>query len=125
MDLPDSLQPLIDYAVNVSINPAPESLSLRTRLAELLFMESLRCHVQQLSRKSGGWLAGLQHPLVRKALENLHAEPAHDWDVETLAARCASSRSHLAQEFKSVIGQAPMHYLVRCSRRPDAWPTVM
>ncbi len=113
VDLPDSLQPLIDYAVNVSVNPAPDSLSLRTRLAELLFMESLRCHVQQLSGETGGWLAGLQHPLVRKALEIMHAAPARNWDVETLAARCASSRSQLAREFKDVIGQAPMHYLTQ------------
>lgn len=111
--LPDRSRPLIEYAVQVTVNPAPDSLSLRTRLAELLFMEALRAHVRQLPESAGGWLAGLQHPRVRQVLETLHAAPADDWDVETLANRCGSSRSRLAREFKDVIGQAPMHYLAQ------------
>jgi AraC-like DNA-binding protein len=39
--------------------------------------------------------------------------PQTEWTAETLAERSACSRSVLAERFKAVIGEAPMHYLGR------------
>lgn len=102
---------LLDYAVSVTLSDAPGCPGLRTRLAELLFMEALCAHVRQLPQGTSGWLGGLRHPVVHQALRHLHQAPAADWSVDKLAAMSCSSRSFLAREFKEVIGQPPMQYL--------------
>jgi AraC family transcriptional regulator, alkane utilization regulator len=43
----------------------------------------------------------------------MHQAPREQWTVEALAERSACSRSLLAERFKAVIGEAPIHYLTR------------
>jgi AraC-like DNA-binding protein len=47
------------------------------------------------------------------ALSLLHARPEYSWNVGSLARQLGVSRSAFAQRFKSVVGEGPMHYLVR------------
>ena len=58
------------------------------RLSELMFVEVIRLHMDQLANNSTGWLAGLRDPLVGRALTLLHARPAHAW---TLGGACSAS----------------------------------
>ncbi|HEX6632798.1 MAG TPA: AraC family transcriptional regulator [Usitatibacter sp.] len=81
------------------------------RLAELLFVEGLREYVRSLPESQQGWLAGLRDPHVGRALALLHADPARDWAVETLAQETGLSRSALADRFVALIGEPPMQYL--------------
>ena len=81
------------------------------RLAELLFVEGLREYVRSLPESQHGWLAGLRDPHVGRALALLHADPARDWAVETLAQETGLSRSALADRFVALIGEPPMQYL--------------
>lgn len=106
-------QPLIHYSLNEALSDAPGAHSLRVRLAELMFLESLREYIRALPSDATGWLAGLRDPEVSKALHAMHERPQADWTVDALAERSASSRSVLAERFKAVIGEAPMHYLTR------------
>ena len=57
--------------------------------------------------------AALRDPLASKALCLMHESPHIEWTVEAMAERVACSRSLLAERFKTVIGEAPMHYLTR------------
>lgn len=81
------------------------------RLAELLFVEGIREYVRSLPESQQGWLAGLRDPHVGRALALLHADPARDWAVETLAQETGLSRSALADRFVALIGEPPMQYL--------------
>ncbi len=58
------------------------------------------------------WLA-CDDPVVVRALEHLHAEPAAPWTVESLARRVNLSRASLAARFRAGVGQSPMAYLAR------------
>lgn len=111
--LGDGAQPLIHYAISEALTDAPGAQSLRVRLAELMFLESLREYIRALPPDAAGWLAGLRDPQVGKALSAMHETPRMGWTVEALAERSACSRSILAERFKTVIGEAPMHYLAR------------
>ena len=111
--LGESAQPLVRYAVDEALSDAPGTASLRVRLAELMFLESLRGYIQTLPDSATGWLAGLRDPLVGRALQLMHEDPRAEWTVEALAERAACSRSFLAERFRNVIGEAPMHYLTR------------
>ena len=82
-----------------------------TRMAELMFVEVLRRHLEQLGPERTGWLAGLTDPVVGPALARLHENPAHPWTLPELAHSVASSRTVLAERFSHLVGMAPMQYL--------------
>jgi AraC-like DNA-binding protein len=84
-----------------------------TRLAELMFIEVVRQHLASLPAEQTGWLAGLRHPVVGKALALLHERPRHPWTLVELAGEVAASRSRLAECFTAIIGQPPIQYLAQ------------
>ncbi|WP_274517099.1 helix-turn-helix domain-containing protein [Thalassospira profundimaris] len=43
----------------------------------------------------------------------MHADPAHNWALETLARCSGMSRSAFAAKFKESVGESPMGYLTR------------
>jgi len=82
-------------------------------MAELMFIEVIRRHVEQLPPQHAGWLAGLKDPLVGPALSSLHEDPAHSWTLAELASTISSSRTVLAERFNQLVGMPPMLYLRR------------
>jgi len=89
----------------------PGVSSVITRLAEVLFIQSVRRHLERLPQDKTGWLAGLSDPLVGKALALLHSRSAHAWTLAELAKETNSSRSSLTKRFTELVGQPPMQYL--------------
>ena len=81
------------------------------RLSELMFVETIRHHLETLPPAEIGWLAGLRDPMVGQALAALHGEPSERWTVERLARVVGLSRSVLAERFMALVGQPPMLYL--------------
>jgi uncharacterized cupin superfamily protein len=79
---------------------APGTQALLGRLMELLFLGILRRHIAGLPAGSRGWFAALNDPVVGRALQLLHADPARRWTVDEIARRTGSSRTVLAGRFK-------------------------
>lgn len=113
VDLGSRVPALVSYAATQALEPVPGAAGLRARLAELLFMEALRRYMELLPPGSRGWLAGARDPLVGCALRHLHAKPGRPWSVAALAHATATSRSQLAERFRAVMGEPPMHYLTQ------------
>jgi len=105
----DWLTSSIRYASSESAR-SPE---LVARLAELLFAEAVRRHVDALPEGEGGWLAGLRDAHVSRALTLLHSRQAEPWTTEALARETGLSRSAFADRFTQLIGEPPMRYLAR------------
>jgi AraC-like DNA-binding protein len=89
----------------------PGSASQLERLTELMFVEVLRRHMEEMPLHESGWLAGLRDPFVGRTLQLIHEEPARDWSVESLSREVGRSRSALVERFTSLIGEPPMRYL--------------
>ena len=87
--------------------------SILNRLSELMFVEVIRLHMDQLASDNTGWLAGLRDPVVGRALTLLHARPSHAWTLEELASEAGASRSSLADHFAHLVGCAPIQYLTK------------
>jgi AraC-like DNA-binding protein len=83
------------------------------RLIELLFVQTVRSWVDAQPPSAGGWLVALRHPVIKRVLGEMHAEPARDWTVAELAARAGVSRSSLSALFRQMLGVPPMAYLAR------------
>jgi len=107
------LDQFIRFVTAETGNKRPGSQSVLNRLSELMFVEVIRLHMDQLANNSTGWLAGLRDPMVGRALTLLHARPAHAWTLEELATQAAASRSALADRFAQLVGCPPIQYLTQ------------
>lgn len=87
--------------------------TMLTRMAELMFVEVVRRHLETLVPEQAGWLAGLRDPVVGGTLSCLHAKPSHGWTLAALAREVGSSRTVLAERFSRLIGVPPMQYLTQ------------
>ena len=107
------LDQFIRFATAESGNKRAGSQSVLNRLSELMFVEVVRLHMDQLANNNTGWLAGLRDPLVGRALTLLHGRPSHAWTLEELASEAAASRSALADRFTQIVGCPPIQYLTQ------------
>jgi AraC-like DNA-binding protein len=89
------------------------SPTVLARLAELLFIEAVRRHVESLPAQEHGWVEGLRDPIVSRALALLHGPGAHRWTADSLAREAGASRSAFAERFRAVMGEPPMRYLAQ------------
>lgn len=80
------------------------------RICEALFIQIMRSNTA-LQNNDTGFLSALYDPSLNHALQCIHEHPAHNWTVESLAARCNVSRSAFASRFQQKIGIAPIAYL--------------
>jgi AraC-like DNA-binding protein len=87
------------------------SVTLVSKLSELLFIEAVRQYVEELPVEQRGWLAALRDPIVGRALGLLHSRHNEAWTAEGLARDVGLSRSAVADRFTALIGQPPMQYL--------------
>lgn len=87
--------------------------TMLTRMAELMFVEAIRRHIEQLPPQHTGWLAGFNDAVVGPALNQLHSQPAYPWTLAGLARTIATSRTVLAERFSQFVGVPPMLYLTR------------
>jgi len=99
------------FAAAESAARRPGSEALLERLSEMMFVDAIRRHVEQLPPETTGWLAGLRDRYVGRALALLHERPAAPWTIEDLSSQVGLSRSALHERFVALIGQPPVQYL--------------
>jgi AraC-like DNA-binding protein len=104
---------LLRMGVRESSSERPGSASTLAKLTELIFVEAMRTHVENLPAEGKGWLAGVRDVQVGRALSLMHSNPDKAWTVDTLARESAISRSALAERFTALVGESPMKYLTR------------
>jgi AraC-like DNA-binding protein len=107
------LESSLRFATEEAASARAGSATVLAKLAELLFVEAVRCYVDAMPEDRKGWLAGLRDRFVARALALMHMKPAQDWTVEALADRVGISRSALAQRFTDLLGVPPMQYLAQ------------
>ena len=88
--------------------------ALLAKLAEALFIETLRCYMAELPRRRTGWLAAARDSAVGRALGAIHREPGRAWTVASLAQQAGVSRSVFAERFTRLLGESPLTYVARC-----------
>ncbi|RZL94739.1 MAG: AraC family transcriptional regulator [Variovorax sp.] len=102
---------LVEFALCELRERRSGSREVLLRLSELMFIETVRCHLASALEAEAGWFVGLRDPMVARVLARLHAEPERGWTLDALADDVAASRSVLAERFTRLVGQPPMHYL--------------
>lgn len=82
-------------------------------LAHLMLLQAFRLHLSRQASDRVGLLYALADPHLGKAIEAMHADPAHRWTLAELAGRAGLSRSIFAQRFRERVGETPIGYLTR------------
>ncbi|HEX6940488.1 MAG TPA: cupin domain-containing protein [Longimicrobiales bacterium] len=72
------LEMTLRYAIEEAEGRRPGSPAMLARLAELLYLEVPRQYMRRLPDDRTGWLAGVRHPEVGRALRLLHEQPERD-----------------------------------------------
>ncbi len=91
----------------------PGQSILLSRMAEALFIESIRRYMQSLPSEQTGWLVAARDPIVGRVLAHVHRESHRRWSVAELARAAGSSRSIVAGRFRALLGESPIAYLSR------------
>ena len=107
------LESSLRFATEQATSSHPGSATVLAKLAELVFVQSIRCYIDTLPDDHKGWLAGLRDRFIARALTLIHERPAHPWTVEDLASRVGMSRSGFARRFGDLLGVPPMQYLAQ------------
>lgn len=102
---------VIDQAACESAERRAGADAVLERLAEMMFVDTVRRYLDDLPAEARGWLAGLRDRQVGRALALLHADPARGWTIDELGRQVGLSRSALHERFVQFLGQPPMHYL--------------
>lgn len=82
------------------------------RLIEIIIIQLLRDLMDE-NRLQVGLFAGLADSKLAKAINVIHAEPAHDWTLNSLASVAGMSRARFATKFRDIIGVTPGNYLAQ------------
>jgi AraC-like DNA-binding protein len=90
-----------------------KSPAILAKLAELLFMEAVRRYLATQPPGRSAWTAGMQDPIVGRALGLLHGQMTRRWTTEDLAREIGLSRSAFAERFTRIVGEPPMRYLAQ------------
>ena len=91
---------------------APGSEVAANRLAELLFIQTLRAHIASASEScKRGWLRAIFDSQIGAALKSIHEDVSSPWTVESLATAAGMSRSAFAVRFKELLGHTPLEYV--------------
>jgi|GEM_PF-6912459 len=98
------------------VEQQPASNLVIAKLANLLFMQSLRGYLatdrhNSVGNHSIGWLRGIRDPLVGRAISCMHPAPERRWTLHSLAEEVGSSRAVFAQRFSALVGQGALSYL--------------
>jgi len=101
------------FATKEAVSARAGGSTVLAKLAELLFVEAVRCHVDTMADDRKGWLAALRDRFIARALALMHARPAHPWTVEALAQNVGMSRSGFARRFAELLGMPPVQYLAQ------------
>jgi AraC-like DNA-binding protein len=91
----------------------PGGETVLAKLSELMFVEVLRRHIEDLPVESRGWLSGLRDTHVGNALRLIHSRPVEDWTIDRLARQVGLSRSAFADRFTHYVEISPMQYVAR------------
>ncbi|MFE5868122.1 AraC family transcriptional regulator [Streptomyces roseifaciens] len=95
-------------------NPRIGSAGIVPALIDSLLLYILRAWLEgQPPAAAKGWAAALGDGAVAPALSAVHADPAAQWTVESLAERVGLSRAAFARRFTALVGEPPMAYLTR------------
>lgn len=99
-------------ASQISIEERIGRYAVIDRLAESLLLQILVDYIEGSDNQTS-FLAAVQDRGIGKALNAMHSDIAHDWNIAELANIAAMSKPVFSAKFHSMVGEPPIVYLAR------------
>jgi AraC-like DNA-binding protein len=80
------------------------------RLAEVLFIHSIRAFILKNNDKVG-FFAALKNSKLNNVLKLIHNNPEKNWTLKNLSTEAGMSRTLFANKFRDTMGETPLHYI--------------
>jgi len=103
------LLPILGQLIEVSRAGGPGSEVIVDRLAEVIFMQMVRCAIKEAG-ESAGFLAAYADPALARAVKAFHDSPHRRWKLEEAARAAHMGRARFARRFKEVSGWTWQRY---------------
>lgn len=95
-----------------AVAPGAGSGLIVPRLLDSLLALVLRTYIMEAPHMIGpSWLRGLTDPNIAQVLDDLHADPAEGWTLNTMSLSAGLSRAAFARRFAETVGATPKAYL--------------
>lgn len=111
------VQWLVNQLVRERLADLPGSSLAAAQLAQLMFIEILRAHLESSGPLPAGLLRAISDPAIAPALRLMQDDPGRSWHLNELAKAVAMSRTTFALHFKLAAGVAPLTYLTEWRMR--------
>lgn len=109
----DWMQAILELIAEETRHVRPGSEVVISRLCDIVVMQAIRTWIERDPAAQTGWLGALRDERVGAAMASIHAAPARDWTVASLADEAAMSRSAFAARFTELVGEPAMAYVTR------------
>jgi AraC-like DNA-binding protein len=103
---------LLEQLVKEVADDRPGAILASKQLAQLLCVQIIRSCLEGSGPKTTGWLRALNDERIAPALHLIHRQPERAWRVDELAKEVGMSRTSFALRFKSIVGVAPLTYVM-------------
>ncbi len=103
----------VEHLASEAEEEAPGAAALLSKMADALFVETLRRHAFQQRDHAVGWMAAARDPVVGRVIAAIHATPARKWTNDALAAEAHTSTTVLLERFARFLGVPPAAYVTR------------
>jgi AraC-like DNA-binding protein len=108
---------LIEQLIHEQVAELPGASLASTQLAQLMFVQIVRAHLETSGSLEAGLLRAISDPQIAPALRLMHGDPGRSWHLSELAQAVAMSRTSFAVRFKQAAGVAPLTYLTHWRMR--------
>lgn len=104
------LTSLLGLILKESYQQGPAANAILDKLSEILFTYALRYQLSQRPQEAGV-LALYAHSKLASVVSCIHADPAREWTLESLAKIANQSRSSFAKTWRNTGGWTAMQYV--------------
>ncbi len=105
------LQHSVNFMAEEARTLSPGGETIMAHLSDIIVIQAIRHWITSDPAAQQGWLGALQDPKIGKALAAIHARPADNWNLETLARESGMSRSGFAARFTELVGTPAAQYV--------------
>jgi AraC-like DNA-binding protein len=102
---------LLDQLTREMAGDRPGAALAASQLAQLMFVQALRAHLDSCELLTAGWLRAAADARIAPALRLMHNDPGRSWTLGELAKASGMSRTTFALRFREAAGVAPLGYL--------------
>lgn len=113
----DTMQATLDFLADEMRSIRPGSQVVISRLCDIVVIQAIRNWIESDPAAQTGWLGALQDERIGSAIAAIHAAPANDWSVASLAEHVGMSRSGFAARFTTLVGEPAMAYVTKWRMR--------